>query len=123
MLTLAEAPLEPEHVPGDRVLATLDASAFTAPLWTPTPSPPAEAVTKAERQEPPLELVLLAITNDGDQRLAALYDKRLNRVFLAQVGDTLATPEAVVVSAITDSAVELKYGERRSRLALRKDES
>jgi hypothetical protein len=110
--------------PGDtrvRTLAALDRAAFDAVLWSrpPEPSKP-EPTEQAERAAPPPELLLLAITREGDQRVAALYDKRLNRVVLAQSGDAFAD---VTITAITDSTVEFAWGERRSQLVLRKDES
>jgi len=104
----------------DQQLASLDPAAFVAQLWTPPPPPVTMHVEAAVKQAPPPDLILLAISHEGNRRVAALYDKRLNRVFLAEVGDALS---AVTVTDITESAVELAWSGRTSTLRLRKDES
>jgi len=104
----------------DARLASLEITAFEAQLWIPPPKVVTEEKQEAPPPTPPPELVLLAITQEGNQRVAALYDKRQNRVFLAQVGDTVAS---ALVAEITDAAVELQHGEQRSHLVLRKDNS
>lgn len=100
-------------------LVTLDTSGFAAQLWTPTPKVIAEE-SPVSPPPPPPELVLLAITLQDEQRIAAIFDKRQNRVFLAHIGDAVAS---VIIADITDAAVELVHGEQRSWLSLRRDQS
>lgn len=117
------APTEESRASDATALAALDAEVFQAQIWTPPPPPPpppAEPAPQLVKEAPPPELLLLAITHDGERRVAALYDKRRNQVVLAEVGDALTD---VTVTDITESAVELAWSGRTSRLLLRKDES
>jgi len=119
-LSELSAPTDSDSRENEQQLAELDPAAFQARLWTLAPPPVTTHTEEAVKESPPPDLLLLAISHEGNRRVAALYDKRLNRVFLAEVGDALS---AATVTNITDSAVELAWSGRTSKLRLRKDES
>ena len=62
------------------------------------------AKAEAERKKLPLEIELIGVTEDGGVLVAALYDRRSDRLLLVKNGDEI---EGAKVSALTRDRVEL----------------
>lgn len=106
----------------------LDTTAFNIALWNPPPpAPPPEEESKQNKttEQPPappsqLDVQLVAIVRDGDQRRAALYDASTERLAIFAEGQALES--GPVVTAVTDVHVDLEASGRRYRLTLRAED-
>ena len=121
-----------EHAPPPKL--ALNADAFAAPLWTPTPPAPAPVVVQ-KPVTPPLKLQLIGITRDtppqgGSPVLrAALYDPDSDKLLIVAAGEkikligTATSPSSptYTVASLTADAIELTDGETTRTLSLKDD--
>jgi len=92
--------------PAARTVATLDLSAFRAPIWVAEPLPPTpSAPAPAPLPPPPLKIQLLAIIREAepDSYKAAVYDPDTDRVLIVAAGERLGlrTIEQVDKTSLT----------------------
>lgn len=97
----------------------LDLDAFNAPVWVAPPSPPPEPEPpRPPPPPPPLKLQLLAITREGGDVRAVLYDPDADRLSVVRAGDAVAGRR---VERVEPGAVALRDFSGLRTLALRED--
>ena len=94
-------------------VAALEQDGFRAPIWVADPPPPSAQPPPAPT--PPLRLQLLAITNDGAELKAALYDPDTDKLLVVVSGDPIGHRS---VERIAADAVVLREGEILRTLAI-----
>lgn len=120
---LADAPapiatLSPQAPPGpsvDKTPLAFDASLFQIRLWHAplAEEPPSEANAQSSPPAPNLELI--AIIDERDRYLAAIYDLGADRLHIVADGQQIGRLHVV---AISGDGVDLREGSRLFRLAL-----
>lgn len=98
----------------------VDRAAFEKNLWASLTKPgalDAAAAAKEKPRELPLEIDLVGVTDVNGTLVAALYDRRADRLLLVKSGESVAGAE---VSEITKDQVTLKRGVEQKVLARRR---
>lgn len=100
------------------MLASVDVSAFNAPLWVAPPQAPQPPDTQAEAPPPPppLKLQLLAITNEDGVWSALVYDPDGDALRVLREGDAAG---AYTVVRVSESALDLREGVMESDVSTR----
>ena len=98
----------------------LDRAVFEKSLWMPLAKPggpDAAATEKPKPKELPLEVDLIGISDVNGTLVAALYDRRADRLVLAKSGDSFAGAQ---VAEVTREQVTLQRGGEQKILVRRR---
>jgi hypothetical protein len=98
----------------------IDRAVFEKNLWMPLAKPGAFDAAAAEKPKPkelPIEVDLIGISEVNGSLVAALYDRRADRLVLAKSGDAFAGAQ---VAEITRDQVTLQRGSEQKVLVRRR---
>lgn len=101
-------------------VAAVDRAVFEKSLWVTFQKPGAAEAAAAEtqkRKELPLEVDLIGVSEFGGALVAALYDRRADRLFLLKSGESIAV---ATVAEVTRDQVTLKRGSEQKVLIRRR---